>query len=203
MPTISTVYGRLPLHCCALVGATLNCSSPQQQPSTSSIGSVEGTVSGHALVARDGVAVAFPNAAIPHLFVVLGDRSPLCTLLQGAATGTPATLEVASLTSLELEVFDQRSRSVNPGTFPVVTTSQNPPLLASGFFSETDSACALPVNQTATAGSVTVATLEPTVTGTYDLTFGSDHITGSFDVANCSNVDIEGSGATNPPVCVK
>jgi hypothetical protein len=160
-------------------------------------------VLGHALVARDGVGVTFPNAGIPNLFVVLGDRVPLCTLLQGAATGTPATFEVASLTSLEIEVIDQRSRSVNAGTFPVVTTSQNPPMLASAFFSVTDSACALPVNQTATAGSVTVSSVQPTVIGTYDLTFGSDHITGSFDVANCNNVDIQGSGAANPRVCVK
>jgi hypothetical protein len=45
--------------------------------------------------------------------------------------------------------------------------------------------------------------VEPTVVGTYDLTYGPDHITGSFGVNYCTNVDVEGSGSGGAPVCEK
>jgi hypothetical protein len=38
----------------------------------------------------------------------------------------------------------------------------------------------------ATAGSVTVTSLQPKVVGTYDVTFMGDRFTGSFDAEPCS-----------------
>jgi hypothetical protein len=196
------IFRWTPLSGCSL-GAVLACSSPTGQAASSPAGSVNGTVSGHALGVSDGLAVTNPNSAIPHVFVVLGSRSNLCSLLQGAAASAAATNQVADLTYLEFHVYDTRTSTFNLGTFPVppANPTVTPVIEADVLFSVIGPTCGMVVHQWATSGTVTISALQPSVVGSYDLFFGSDHLTGSFDVSYCAGVNIQGNGSSSTPVC--
>src|SRR5580658_3640256 len=98
----------------------LSCSSPSPPSAPGSAqGSVNGTVSGHTLGVTDGLVVTNPTSAIPHVDVVLGNRTNLCPLLQAVGTNAGAAGQVANLTSLELQLYDTRTTTFNIGTFPV------------------------------------------------------------------------------------
>lgn len=184
-------------------------------PSGSSNPSVNWSISGHTLNVTDGLAVTDPKSAIPYVFVVLGDRANLCPLLQGAGTTAAATGQVANLTSLELQLFDTRTMAFNTGTFPVPPSNptSTPVVEADVLFSTNgsgnpdggDGCGSQTVYEWATSGTVTVTALTPTVVGSYDLMFGSSHVTGDFNVNNCANVNIQGTGdgmgGGTPPVC--
>jgi len=137
--------------------------------------------------------------------VVLGSRSNLCPLLQGAANSEAAGWQVASLTSLEFHLYDTRTSAFNSGTFPVPPPKPTvtPQIEADIILAMTGPACQMAFAKWATSGTVTVLALNPSVVGTYDLMFGSDHLTGSFDVSYCAGVNIQGTGGTGPPVCQK
>lgn len=65
--------------------------------------------------------------------------------------------------------------------------------LDSAQFAEFDSKCGTPAGESATAGTVTLTSASASeVDGQFDLTFGSDHVTGQFNAPNCA-------GAVNPP----
>jgi hypothetical protein len=166
-------------------------------------GSVTAVVSGHSLSVSDGIAVSDPGSAIPHVFVVLGSRTSLCPLLQGASSSEGAANQVANLTDLEFHLYDQRSNAVAPGTFPVpqADAGAQSQLEADVLFSALDANCGMVVNQWATSGTVTLSSLQPSVLGTYDLVFGTDHVTGSFDVSECTGVNVQGTGSGPPAVC--
>jgi hypothetical protein len=153
----------------------------------------------------DGVAVTNPDSAIPHVFVVLGSRSNLCPLLQGAAPTAAAANQLANLTSLEFHVYDTRTKTFNLGTFPVPPANPmvTPQIEADVLFSVIGPSCQMLVNQWATSGTVTFSGLSPSAVGSYDLLFGSDHVTGSFDVGYCAGANIQGTGSNGTPVCEK
>jgi hypothetical protein len=191
-----------PLPLALLAATALACSSPSSQPS-SQTGSASGSVSGHSLGVVDGVGVSAPGAAIPAVYILLGNRSPLCTLLQGGTGWAPSGNQVASLTSLEFQLYDQRASAIAPGTFPVpmLDGGSQGQLEADVLFNMTGPGCESAFTSWATTGTVTLTSLQPTVTGTYDLTYGSDHLTGSFDVPYCSGVHAQGTGGDAGNVC--
>jgi hypothetical protein len=184
----------------------LGCSSPAAQTASSPTGSVNGTIAGHSLAVSDGVGVAaLPGSAIPAVYAILGTRSGFCPLLQGATGSPAATNQVANLTALDFHLYDTRTGTFSPGTFPVpmmgMTTRAT--LEADIVFSVLGPNCEMVLNQWATAGTVTVSGLHPSLTGSYDLSFGADHVTGSFDVSYCDGVHVQGTGGNVPPVCEK
>jgi hypothetical protein len=191
-----------------VIAALFGCSSPATQSSGSPTGSPGVTIAGHSLVDADGVAVAAPGSAIPHVFAILGSRNNLCSLLQGASGSSAAGNQVANLTSLEFHLYDSRTSTVSPGAFPVPVggtmgggMTGPSQLEADVVFSVLGPACDMVVHQWASAGTVTVTSLQPTLSGSYDLTFGADHVTGSFDVNYCDGVHVQGTGGNVPPVC--
>ena len=48
-----------------------------------------------------------------------------------------------------------------------------------------DARCSSPSGESAGGGSVVVTSVAPTITGTFDLFFNSDHVTGTFDAPIC------------------
>jgi hypothetical protein len=194
---------RLVVH--GTLAALAGCSSPAPQPTNKAVGSVDGTVGGHALAVSDGVAVAASGSAIPHVYAILGDRAGFCPLLQGATGSEAATNQIANLTSLEFHLYDNQDRTVSPAVYPVPMSGMtgSAPLEADIVFSVQGPNCEMVLHQWATAGTVTVSALTPSLSGTYDLTFGTDHVTGSFDVPYCDGVHVQGTGGSVPPVCEK
>jgi hypothetical protein len=60
---------------------------------------------------------------------------------------------------------------------------------ALGFYQKDGADCLKTVSASATGGKVTVTQTGATIAGTFDLTFGSDHVTGSFSAPRCSSFD--------------
>lgn len=199
------MHKRFAAHICRLAlaaGAIGACSSPSTKTSTgtgqsnSSVGSINGTVLGHSLTIADGIQVPEPGSAIPFVFVILGSRTPLCSLLQSTSASAAATNQVANLTSMDISLYDQRSTAVSPGTFPVplLDASTQGQLQATVLFSAQDGSCSSTVYEFATSGTVTLSSVQSSVAGTFDLYFGSDHVTGDFNVPACDGVALQDSG---------
>jgi hypothetical protein len=151
--------------------------------------SISGTLSGTTLTIAD--AVAFDSSGLGvggtgDLWVLLSKSSDMCyRLSSGARVGSSASL---SFYLLQTDGFS-RYVAATPGTYIV---SSNQPganvQVAAALYTTTDSACA-PTDVTASNGEVvlnSVATTGGGITdGTFDFTFGTDHVTGSFSAAFC------------------
>ncbi len=61
-----------------------------------------------------------------------------------------------------------------------------------------DAKCSSPSGESAGGGSVVVTSVAPTITGTFDLFFNSDHVTGTFDAPICSRQSTDGG----PTACM-
>jgi hypothetical protein len=53
-------------------------------------------------------------------------------------------------------------------------------------FATYDATCNSPSGESAGGGQVVVTQVDTSIKGTFDLYFNSDHVTGSFDVSNCT-----------------
>jgi hypothetical protein len=71
-----------------------------------------------------------------------------------------------------------------PGAFELLGPNAGPNLFGANWDS-VDASCRVTTTQ-ATAGSLTISTVSPSqLTGSFDLMFGADHVTGSFTASNC------------------
>jgi hypothetical protein len=68
------------------------------------------------------------------------------------------------------------------GDYPIGATSR-------AVFFTTDAACELGNVTQATAGKITFTSVGSRYTGSYDLSFGADHVTGNFDAPLCAGID--------------
>ncbi len=72
--------------------------------------------------------------------------------------------------------------SVATGTYGVVSQGFG----ATASYATQDATCNTSFSETASGGSVTLTTVSgSSVAGTFDLTFGTDHVTGSFSAPIC------------------
>jgi len=156
---------------------------------------VTGTLSGRTLSPAHAVALkgvddsSYPN----QISVFIANQADPCALVQSLA-GDP-NAQKANLLDLILVLgeTDANGPAVTPGTY---TPSTMPDELTAGYTS-LDANCQGPQTEE-TAGSVTVTAAGASYVGTFDLTFGADHVTGSFDAPLCAlNLDggAGGSGA--------
>jgi hypothetical protein len=122
--------------------------------------SVSGTLLGNAFAARD--AVAFPTGASSG-FIIVTDFSGACTYV--GTTDAKASSNVIS--------FDFAKTAIAAGTFDTTSVEVQ--------YAQFDAKCSSPQGESASSGSVTISSADSkTVTGTFDLVFSSDHVTGSF-----------------------
>lgn len=154
-----------------------------------------GSVCGNSWTVRDAI---FTTGYIPNLgpgngtLVSLRDTTGACAAEKALIT-SPTTLDVDIALS-ELDSTGSPKPISSPATYKI-TSSSSEAFAAAAVF-EARCTTGFPVTQ-ATSGTVTVSAVDAShVSGTLDLSFGSDRVTGAFDAANCSSYD-----PTTPPMC--
>jgi hypothetical protein len=132
-------------------------------PATDSVGQ-------HYVITSDaGVSQAQVGALITNV-------ANACSVLQ--RQGNPP-----SATSLEI-VVTALGTSVATGTYTIVPQGGYG---ATASYTTEDDDCNTTLSETATGGTVTLTTASSSsVAGTFDLTFDTDHVTGSFSAPVCS-----------------
>jgi hypothetical protein len=117
----------------------------------------------------------------PWLNVTIDDRGGSCTALQ--------RLEVLAAASLlNMQVSNNSFNPIQPGSYAIGQTFSNNNFVdVQARFSHTDANCGSTASAQATAGTITLTTIEPgAVAGTFDLTFPGGTLSGSFHTANCT-----------------
>jgi len=160
-----------------------------------SAGSVSGTVSGNALSAKDG----FGNSAAVEggrtVTILLGDQSGLCDAARSNKEPKGLTFLLISLSDATVNGTSVTLSTPSAGDYNVASAQnamQGKNAVAS--FSKSDASCR-GTSLFANSGTVTVKSIDATTgkaSGTFDLTFQSDHLTGSFEVDGCSVPQADG-----------
>lgn len=171
-----------------LVGSLLlaACGSSPVEPKAEVTGSVGGrtlkpleTTLGEAVSAR---------GRIDTLLLVVTEATGACGHVKADTTS-------ASTTTIALTLMNDRGDTLKAGTYPIIAgfpdgSSGN---YAKGTLSAYDDACVDAFaggTGTLSAGTVTLSTYEEntSATGTFELTAGSEHLTGSFAANACAGV---------------
>jgi hypothetical protein len=161
------------------------CSPPAVEPAT-----VNGTVNGIQLVAGDSV---YANQTLP------GSSSSQTTIAIVNTGGVCAEMaknqQSKNLDMLLLFLGNGGDAGTTAVTGPGTYTIGN---VNSASFRVSDASCQpVPASSSdATSGTVTVTAYSTqTMTGTFDLMFGTDHVTGAFSAENCPGL---GNSPANP-----
>ncbi len=172
------IFGSL----CLAFGFVVACSSG---PTSNA---VTGTVAGTSLSAQDAV---FSNTTAG-TGTVVG-----VTSFGGACTDLANDQLPKSSVVLSLQLAQGTGSVTNPGTFSFLGTQGATAAFAAEWTSY-DSTCT-PTNSMATGGTVTVDSVSSSqLTGTFDIKFNTDHVTGSFVASTCAAIGT-GSGS---PTCI-
>jgi hypothetical protein len=175
----------------SLVAVALGACSPNQ---------FNGAVAGNPLVVVDSVLYAQRDSsgAILSAVVWLSDKPNLCDSLR-------ANRELKSQTRalLQLYSYNDSQQRLTPGPATFTVLDGNPPTsgnFGAAYFDKTDSTCTQTLANSvghAKSGLVKVLALSLTASsravGSFDLTFGTDNVTGTFDAPFCdvpSTVDL-------------
>jgi hypothetical protein len=143
--------------------------------------SVIGTIGGASVQTADVVALVqssgggFVTAGVAYTNV-----SDTCGVLQRVASGGP---EPASTVVLSLSV-NMAGTTVPAGTYAIGAQSA---IQVAAQFITTDSTCMTVAQAQATSGTIVYATVSATtIQGTFDVTFGTDRVTGRFTAPLCN-----------------
>lgn len=159
--------------------------------------SVTGTVQGNSLAAQDALSFqaseSFGGVTEFLVGALIVNISSACS----TATNDQATNKTPpNLTGLSLAVAN--TAAIAPGTYNI--TSSSVPAASAGF-TKTDATCNNTVNASATAGTITISAIDSShAQGTFNLTFGSDTLTGNFNAPNC-NINLNGNPDAGAPTC--
>jgi len=150
--------------------------------------SVSGTINGQPMAPRDAVSGVLQTGSNSVGEIFIGSYDTICAKIN-------AHQEPRNSQAVAIEIGNRSSSTsfVAPtatGTYPVfvATDHSHTGLQASLQFLATDANCNLITNIDAAAGgTVTLTRIDATgYAGTFDVTFGTSHVTGSFASAQCA-----------------
>lgn len=148
--------------------------------------SVTGTIQGMAIPVSDAVGLSsvVMNGSTTEAAVgaIITNVANACSVLQNHGSPSDASSLVVAIAVA--------SGSVAPGKYDIV--SQGFGATASYALSQN---CVTQLNETATSGTVTISSDGSSVSGSFDLMFGSDHLTGTFSAPVCSYNPVTDGGA--------
>ena len=163
-----------------LVLAVVVSGSSAVQCNQTSPGAIDGKVDGGGFTPVE--AFFFPLSYAPTTNISLVNKAGICGYLAPNES-------FKNLVHLDLLITPTLSA---PGTFQIDSSGA---LVV--VWNAYDDACNT-WDAHATAGAVTITSVTSTeIQGSFDLTFGGDHVTGTFDASLCSPVQ----DASGPPVC--
>jgi len=174
------------------VAASLGCGSSN---------SVNGTIQGQTLSAQDALLLTnnttVGGTTVYGLGVSIMNISNACSTAQADISSNKDPANAASLT-----IGIGSTSPIAAGTFNI-TSASSP--AADAIFVKTDSSCHSTIDggaAQATSGTVTLSSVSASsASGTFDLTFGSDHVTGSFSASSCTLTFPDGGTDGGGPTC--
>jgi phosphopentomutase len=138
---------------------------------------VNGTIQGMAIPAMAAVglnSIAMAGSMTESAVgAAITNISGACGVLQNHGNPPDAS-------TLKVEVV-ANSASVAPGTYMIVSQGFG----ATANYVLEDQNCIDQLKETATSGTVTISSVGSSVNGSFDLMFGSDHLTGTFSAPIC------------------
>ena len=161
--------------------------------STTGSATLEGTLSGKAVPLQSaaffGATATQGSTTASSMLILMGSSSDLCGAITSSGTSTDPNKTVPNEQGLAVSLVN----------FGGPLSTQTYPLTASGGsatgvvgvaeYYASDAAGKATVQIAATSGSITLTSVGfasgTTASGTYDLTFGADHVTGSFNAPWC------------------
>ncbi|MGD0528252.1 MAG: hypothetical protein ABSE49_24165 [Polyangiaceae bacterium] len=152
---------------------------------------VNGTVDGVTMTVVDQVGVSGTvttnGSTGSYAGAVITNIAGTCSVVQSHANPPNAQ-------ALSLVVYGSGT-TVGPGTYTVGSTAVSG---AQVTFAAQDAMCTSTASADATGGTVTLSVVNGTsIEGSFDVTFGSDHVSGTFDAPVCAVPTT--TGTTTPP----
>jgi hypothetical protein len=150
----------------------------------SSPNAVDGSVRGQSLHANAAAMIRLPTQYGPVLSVFLSDRSDICAALQGNGRIKSTTTLILSVA----RVSGQQFVTATEGSYSITGTED---WLAGAKFTQFDGNCrgTIGASPVATDGQVKLTQVQViaggSAEGTFDLTLGSEKLTGRFDATDC------------------
>jgi hypothetical protein len=175
----------------SLIAACGGSTNPDENPHAK----ISGTVGGEVISVTDAIGYQEIHRGVGGAVSTVGfaasNRVGFCALGQRGEA-------LSNLRFFTVEVGVAYSRGpdleIAPGTYSL--GNEAPPSLGTARPSvsmmSTDASCHQIADVRATSGSVTLATVTSSeIAGSFDVFFGSEHVTGTFDVPVCSNFATE------------
>jgi hypothetical protein len=147
--------------------------------------SVQGSVGGKGIGSAHAVSNVSGTAPAQSAAVIISNISDLCARITD--NKEPTNAQALTLQFGDSDAAGNTSAPSHSGTY-VITTSTAPGAgqFATAVFSTIGAQTTDTSETQAGAGTVTLTDVATgTYGGSFDLTFGSDHLTGSFDSSNC------------------
>lgn len=169
-----------------VAAAAVACSSSSGGGGSGSA-SVTGTIQARAIPAQDAVglsSVAMNGSMVESAVgAVITNVTGACSVLQNHGNPPDASTLIVAVAA--------DSSSVAPGTYDIVSQGFG----ATASYALQDQNCLTVVSENASSGTVTISSVGSSVNGSFDLTFGADHITGTFSAPVCVYTPVTDGGA--------
>lgn len=143
-------------------------------------GTVSGTFSGQSMLTADAISNMVVQSNGSAAEILLSTKSNQCSAFndhQALKSGQSVVLQFATISGNSIA-------APAAGTYTINSSTGN---TAIAEYLATDANCGITNLQRAASGTVTVASVAATgYGGSFDLTFGTDHVTGTFNSGTCS-----------------
>jgi hypothetical protein len=151
--------------------------------------SVSGTVGGVTVQSSDAL-FGVPGGSTSGTVLAITSIGAACSkVTTGTSFKGPAT-------ALSIELVQNGGAVTSPGTFPELSSAQGSTSAFAGSFDSWDASCS-DTTTPISGGTVTITAVSASsLTGSFDLTLGNDHITGSFNAPNCAGLATSGTGSS-------
>jgi hypothetical protein len=170
----------------ASLGLCAACGGGDQTYNLSGTATVTGTVAGHSLAAADAISTVASQSGASAGVILIGTQANQCNEIN-------AHHDLKSATALTIALANRTGTSVLApaiGTYSIFsqqTVTQHTGNVGDALFSMISAACLATTSVDVTSGTLTLTRVEATgYGGTFDLLFGTDHVTGSFNTGTCS-----------------
>jgi hypothetical protein len=190
--------------------AALAACGPGMDDGSDSTGTatVNGTIHGRQITAADASSAVVPASVQGFSFtagaVVISSAANICSTVS-------AGKQPRNWQTLVLGVAQQQNGNVGPPTAPgvytIITGLSFDSHIAVAYFRATDANCAdlgLTADAAAVSGTVTLTSVTPAFTGSFDLTLDTaEHITGSFKAPACAAIAsvVQSAQGGTAPAC--
>jgi hypothetical protein len=165
-------------------------------------GSFTGTVSGKGLSVADAIffemASTGTTPATDTAFIVLSSTANACDDVTNSKQRKGLTIMALNVTAIDP---NSSTVAITTGTYDATSQTKQ----AGGLFEATDTSCNATVTAPVTAGTVTLTAFSKTqAEGDFNLTLGSDTVSGHFSAAQCAGLAsaISQSSSSNTATCV-